>query len=204
MKKLLVLIVVVVLTTRCYSENNMEIADQQQKNMRWNFGLTTKVSQIESKTNVWLGISGAYKISNCLEIGLKGEALHYDYKLNKLDAQKSYHLQSAHIGFFADWHPFGTGDIHFSIPLYFGQGEISYIYDKEYRKELLWKDEIIDKTNYHIWQLGIELEAKISAKFSLAVNISYLSSSPIEMLGTDENILNQFQGGLSLKYNIFE
>ena len=134
----------------------------------------------------------------------RGEALHYDYKLNKIDPDKSYHLQSGHIGILLDWHLFRTKDFQFSIPLFMGQGEISYIYDKEYRKDLLWTEEIIDKTVYHVWQLGIEAEYRCYNNFSVALDANYMGSSPIEMLETNEDILQQFQAGLTIKYNLFE
>ncbi len=173
-------------------------------NQKWNIGLSLKGSSIDSKAAGWLGLNASYKISDNFEIGLKAEGLSYDRKLNELDKDKSYHLQSGHAGILLDWHPFGTGDYHFSLPIYMGTGEVSYVYDRKYRKEMKWADEIIDKDIFAVWQLGAQFEARFYNHWSLSIDFDYRASSPIEMIAADEDILNNFNAGISIKYNFFD
>lgn len=182
----------------------LKAEDNKQFELResnWNIGLSSKYSEVNALGAGWLGLFGSYQIGANFELGLRGEALYFDRKLNDIDPLKSYHLQAGHAGFFIDWHPFGKGDIHFSIPLYMGKGEVFYIYDKEFRKDMKWSDEIIDKTTFSIWQLGIEGEARISNNWTLSLNVNYQFTSPIEMIQTNENLFTALQLGIGIKYN---
>lgn len=205
MKKIMIQTIAFLFALNLFAQTeNQGFENYNMSNQRWNLGLSMKGSSIDSKAAAWLGVNASYKISDKIELGLKAEGLSYDRKLNELDKDKSYHLQAGHAGVFLDWHPFGIGDYHFSLPIYMGTGEISYIYDRKYRKDMKWADEIIDKDLFAVWQLGAEFEARFYNHWSLTINCDYRASSPIKMLGAEEDILNNFNAGISFKYNFFD
>lgn len=201
MRKLFVIIVMILSSKLLPAETTIENCSYNLADKKWSVGLGSRFTEVNSLSAAFVGVSGSYNLSENFEIGVKAEGLYYDRKLNKLSNDKTYHLQSGHAGFFVEWHPFGKGDIHFSIPLFMGTGEVSYLYDKEYRKDLIWYEEIIDKTIYSIFQIGVQGEARVYKNWSVALDFGIRNTSPIEMLGTDKDLFNNYEGGLTIKYN---
>jgi hypothetical protein len=50
---------------------------------------------------------------------------------------------------------------------------------------------------------GIEVQTRIGNRWWIGVNATYRFTSPVEMIHTNEDILQTYTAGISLKYGIF-
>jgi hypothetical protein len=90
-----------------------------------------------------------------------------------------------------------------SLSFLSGQGQASYRYDREYRKEKVWSEEMIDITTFGVQELGLDLHHRIGGNFWLGLTGSYRHTSPLQLIDTSDKLIEGFNGGISIKYGIF-
>lgn len=94
-------------------------------------------------------------------------------------------------------------DFAISAMLMSGQGEAYYQYDKKYRKEKVWSEEIIDKTTFGVQKLSLQVSYQLIENLWLGINGTVRNTSPVELLGTPEALLKKPEYGLTVQYEIF-
>ncbi|MEE4197803.1 MAG: hypothetical protein V2I54_09170 [Bacteroidales bacterium] len=166
-------------------------------------GIFYSYSEIMDKSAGYLGAEVGVVFNQKWGVGLSGAAINFDYNLDELVNDGTYRLEGGHTGMFVKYIiPFsGWGKINLSV--YSGYGSMNYRYNKEYRDERPWYQEIIDTETYAVLEPGIELDVRIARKWWVGAKATYVTTSPVELMGVDENFLENFAFGLSLKYGIF-
>ncbi|MBD3374673.1 hypothetical protein GF406_06525 [candidate division KSB1 bacterium] len=166
-------------------------------------GTAGRVSSVFSDNAGYADLKGALVFDGKWAIGFTGSGLYYDKSLNRLVSDGTYHLQVAFGGLFVE-RIFSVNDnFKVSASLMTGQGEALYQYDRDYRKEKVWSEEIIDKTTFGVQELGIEIQHRIKGNFWLGLTGGYRNTSPLELIDTPDDLLEKWNAGVSFKYGIF-
>ena len=166
-------------------------------------GMNTKYSQLKKESVGYLDLKAGVTINSKWTIGFAGTGLYYDKKLSKLVSDGTYHLYAGYAGLFVErMITLGEG-FNLNLSLLSGQGEAYYQYDKDYRENRPWYQEVIDKETFHVFEPGIEIQKQIFDNWYIGLAGSYRFTSPLKLVGTDDDALSTFSGGLSIKYGIF-
>jgi hypothetical protein len=166
-------------------------------------GTALQASSLNSQTVGYLEINGGIYINESWTIGAAAAGLYYDKKLSALVTDGTYHIYAAYAGILLERNLYRSQDWNASIALLAGAGTIYYQYDRDFRKDKLWKDEIIDQTTFSVLRPSLSVTYRVGGKLWLGVTGSYLYTSPVEMIGISDDAFRSFQGGLSLRYGIF-
>lgn len=160
-------------------------------------------TEILDRSAQFLGARIGVVYNKRLTFGFMGSAINYDYTLDELVNDGNYHMEGGHTGIFVGYMlPVSNwGRLHFSIST--GQGIVMYRYDKAYAEERPWYQEIIDQENYATFEPGVEFSVKFAKRWWVGAQASYLTTSPIELLGADENFLEHYTLGVHIRYGIF-
>jgi hypothetical protein len=168
---------------------------------KWSVGFDMNFGEMEAKPSANLSLSGSMAITESILIGVKGTAVWYDHRLNKLDAERTYHVESGYAGATIEklWSLFDNFRI--SLSAYVASGFLQYKYDSKYNAELTWTEEIIDKETFHVFEPGISFTYMLSRNVGLSANVNYRMTSEIKLIETEDNFMNQANFGLGIKYN---
>lgn len=129
--------------------------------------------------------------------------IHNDKELTSVVNDGTYSLYVTYGTIFIEKIYSLNNDFKLSIYLSTGYGEAYYRYDKDYRKNKLWSEETIDRTEFYVLEPGIEIQHRIAGNWWIGLNIAYRNTSPIELVNTDENFLKKLSGGINFKWGIF-
>ena len=166
-------------------------------------GMNGKVSSVFSETNALGDIKAAVTFNGKWALGISGTGLHFDDPANQLVSDGSYDLQVNYGGMFIERILSLSDRSKVSLSFLSGQGQASYRYDREYRKEKVWSEEMIDITTFGVQELGVDLHHRIGGNFWLGLTGSYRHTSPLQLIDTSDKLIEGFNGGLSIKYGIF-
>jgi hypothetical protein len=160
-------------------------------------------STVMDESANWLTARVGVVIDEHWGIGLAHSALNYDHELSQLVTDGTYHLQGAYSGMFLEYLvPFNNWG-KLSISWTSGMGLLFYQYDKEYRKALTWTDEYIDAERFAANEFGAEFMIHVAGNWWVGLEGSYRNTSPIKMLGVEEDVLQKFNAGITVRYGIF-
>lgn len=166
-------------------------------------GLYGSYSPVKDQSAGYLGIRVAAVLDGKWGLGLAGYALDFDHPMNELTGDETYRLQAGYSGIFGEYLiPIGQR-LKISFSLLSGMGLVKYQVDKEYELDLPWHERIIDQNTFAVLEPGMEIQARISRKWWMGINATYRTTSPIRMKGTDENLLENYSAGISIKYGLF-
>lgn len=188
------------------------IAQPKEKNHLFTLGETNlggyvalggKYTTVNSDNAGILDIRAALTFDSGWAIGLGASGFSYDKKLNALVTDGTYHLEAGYAGLFVEKIFSITDDLKFSASVLMASGLTKYRYDKDFRKNKTWVEETIDQTTFFVTEPGIEITHRIAGNWWIALSGSYRLSSPVEMIGTDEEIFKNFGVGINLKYGLF-
>lgn len=165
--------------------------------------VNTKYSKLESNDVGFLELRGALTFDNGWAVGIGASGLWYDKALDELVTDGTYRTNSGYIGLFVEKIFTLNDDLKISTSLLMANGFVNYLYDKEYRKDKLWFEEKIDETTYHITEPAVEIQYRIAGNVWIGLNGSYRLSSPVELVGMDEDAFRNFAAGITFKYGLF-
>jgi hypothetical protein len=166
-------------------------------------GLNTKFTSVDSDAAGFLEARAAITFDGKWAVGLDFSGLHYDYKLDEIVNEGTYHLNSGYAGIFVERIFPLSENLKLSASILFAQGFINYLYDKDYRADKNWYERKIDEDFYHLFEPQIEIQYCVGNHWWIGVNGSYRFASPIELKNSDENLLRNFGAGLTIKYGLF-
>jgi len=174
--------------------------EQQNEYSKWSIGFDMNFGEMKAKPSANLSLSGSMAITETVLIGLKGTAVWYDHRLNELDAERTYHVESGYAGvtlekFWAFFDNFRIG-----ISAYVASGFLQYKYDSKYNAELTWTEEIIDKETFQVFEPGLSFTYMLSKNVGMSANVNYRMTSEIKLIETDDTFMNQANFGLGIKY----
>ena len=165
-------------------------------------GLNGRASSVFSETGGFVDGKIGVVLNNKWTIGLTGSALTHDQQYDKLVDDGTYHLFVNYGGLFVERIFSINQDFKWSLGLMTGQGIAYYEYDKEFQKDKVWTEKIIDKTTFGVQELSLEIQHRVVGNFWLGVNGSIRNTSPIRLIGTSSEFLKKPSFGFSLKYGI--
>ncbi len=151
----------------------------------------------------FMDIKGAVVFNGGWAVGLMGSGLYYDKRLSMLVNDGTYHLYVSYGALYAEKLFTLNDNLKISFSIATGQGEAYYQYDKDYQKEKVWSEEIIDKTTFYIFEPSLEIQHRVTGNWWIGLTGSYRNTSPLRIAGATENMLRKFSGGLTLKWGIF-
>ncbi|MDO9510598.1 MAG: hypothetical protein Q7J34_02460 [Bacteroidales bacterium] len=166
-------------------------------------GINSSYTRMMDKDAGWLGYRAGLVLDKRWVVGVGGDALWYDYALTELAENGTYHLQAGYQGIFVEYlQPIGSR-VKIGFSILSGQGLVKYEYDKDFRKDKPWFEEIIDQSTFQVFEPGIEIQARIGGNWWLGLHGTYRNTSPVELLETSECVFRTLNGGITLKYGIF-
>lgn len=166
-------------------------------------GTNLKYSALKDDPAGYLDIKAGITVNSKWAAGLSVTGLYYDKRLREIVQDGTYHLYAGYAGLFVERMFSLTGDLRFSVSVFSGQGEVYYMYDREYREDRPWYQETIDKETIYVFEPALEIQHRIGGNFFLGLTGSYRMTSPLNLVNTPGNILRTFSGGISVKYGVF-
>lgn len=156
-----------------------------------------------NKISSTIGAGLGYKFNDYISAGISANGIWYDYRLNELDPNMSYHVESGYATVFIQGIYPVSETIEISAALFSGQGTIQLKYDRKYQDQLKWDEEIIDKTTYSIAELRFGAGYKLNQNLKIGLTASYRATSEIFIETVDKDFLNTLKYGFSIQYSIF-
>ncbi len=185
-------------------ERKNYIAALDETNIGLYVGVSGRYSTIlNSDAAGFADFKGAIVFNGKWAVGLTGSGLYYDKNLSQLVNDGTYHLFVSYGALFVERIFSLNEDFKFSLSVATGWGEAYYQYDKDFQKEKVWTEEVIDKTKFAIFEPGIEIQHRIASNWWVGLTGSYRNTSPLNLIGTDESLLRKFSGGITFKWGIF-
>ncbi len=166
-------------------------------------GVGARYSKYDKNDAGFLDFKGALIFNNSIGIGLAGSGLYYDKKMDKLVNDGTYRINAGYTGLLVEKYFHLDERVMLNLSVISGYGTAFYRYDKDFRKEKVWSEEVIDADQFAVFEPQIELQLKLNDYSWIGINTGYRLTSPIKMIGTDDFILRSFSCGLSFKYGIF-
>ena len=160
-------------------------------------------TEIDNKLAGSLGAKAGLVFNQRWALGLAGRAIWYDYRQNELVSNGTYHLEAAYSGLMLEYMLPLTKSIHLNFSLLTGAGLAQYKYDHDFREELLWYEEIIDRETFSVFEPGVEIATKLGNRSSVGLQITYRGTSPIKLVDTDEQLLSNATLGITYRYGMF-
>lgn len=180
------------------------IVDLQNNNTKkFTIGFNNNYTEISDKTSSTLGFTAGYKFSKYFEIGINLSGIWYDYRLNELDPNKSYHVESGYSGMYLKGIINISDKIDVNMSVLSGMGLIQLKYDNKYRDELKWDEELIDREHFSIAELTMGVGYKINNLWKIGINSSYRATSDIYIETLNNDFLNNLNFGLAVEYSIY-
>jgi len=166
-------------------------------------GATVHLTEIDSKLAGSLGARAGLVFNQRWTLGLAGRAIWFDYRQSELVSDGTYHLEAAYSGLMIEYmHPLSKS-INLNFSLLTGAGLAQYKYDHDFRQEMLWYQEIIDRETFSVFEPGVEISMKMGDRSQLGLQVTYRSTSPIDLKDTDKQLLSNATTGITYRYSIF-
>ena len=167
-------------------------------------GMSASYSQVMSRPAGYLGARGGIVFNDKFSIGLAGYGLWYDYRLTELAGTTgTYHLEAGYTGLVLEFVQVLNENTRLNFSLLTGQGIAIYRYDRAYTSSLDWHEEIIDEDTFSVMEPGIELMINAGDRWWIGTTLSYCSTSPIQMEGTAQGMIEGLKAGISFTYLLF-
>ena len=178
-------------------------SDDETKTIGLYGSISGSYSTVFSDPVGYLGARGGVVINEKWGIGLAGYALNYDKALSTLVDDGTYRMQAGYTGLYVEYMMNLTQRSKLSLYILSGEGIVFYEYDKEFREDRNWYEEVIDQETFAVFEPGAEFQYRISQKWWIGAQVSYRTTSPIKLEGADENFLEQVNTGIFFKYGLF-
>lgn len=158
---------------------------------------------INDKIASTVGLNFGYKFSDYFTAGVSLNGIWYDHRLNELDNEMSYHVESGYSALFVQGILPLSDRFDLSAMLISGQGFLQLKYDRKYQDELKWDEELIDLTNYSVAELKIGANYKINSNLKIGINTALRTTSEIHIESLETDMLQNIKYGFSIQYSIF-
>ncbi|MCF8304736.1 MAG: hypothetical protein K9I94_15780 [Bacteroidales bacterium] len=166
-------------------------------------GLYGSYSEVQDLSSGYLGYRLGAVINEKWGFGFAGFGLSNDHTMRELVSDGTYHMQAGYAGMFVEYiQPIGR-HVNASFSVISAAGLIKYQYDKAFAKEKVWHEDIIDQDTYGVFEPGIELQTRLSKNWWIGAYATYRTTSPIKMLNTEEDVLENYTAGISIKLGKF-
>lgn len=170
--------------------------------------LLINYSQFDDKDVVLVGARGGWIINHGIAIGLGGygfanQIKYYDMEIGG-QTYDDYFLSGGYGGLLIEPILLPSNPIHVSLPVLIGAGGAAYVNNGWYDyNEDSWEYYTIDSSPFFVIEPGIEVEFNVVKFMRIGLGAYYRYTSGLNLVNTDEHIMDGFSGGLSLKFGKF-
>jgi hypothetical protein len=158
---------------------------------------------LDGEPTGFLGAKGGLTWNSKWGFGLMGQALWYDKALNEVVNDGTYHLQAGMAGLYVSYMIPIQEKWRLNFILTSGSGVALYQYDKDSREGKPWYEEIIDRDTFSFIQPTVEIKRYLGGKWWLGAEVSFRSTSEINLDGVPSDFLSGVNPGISLTYGLF-
>lgn len=160
-------------------------------------------ASVRNEPSGYLGYKLVGVLCERVGIGLAQKALWHDYDLNTLVNDGEYQLQAGFSGLYLEY-LLPVGDrLRFSFSLTSGYGLAQYEYKKDYFAAHRWYERIIDQDVFHFNEPALGCLFRLSRHWWMGADVSFKAVGDLNLMGTDNAVLNGLSAGISIKYGIF-
>jgi len=90
--------------------------------------------------------------------------------------------------------------LEIGLPLETGTGLLQYRYTGDYREEVRWTDEILDRVNHSVYSAGIEPKLLLAGHGAVSLGFGYRGTGPLRTDLAESGELNGFWGRMGYSY----
>lgn len=151
----------------------------------------------------WLGARIGTVYNDWFNFGLAGYGLYNENITFADDQGRQYRLEAATAGIFVEPRWNLTRRLSVGVSLYMGQGLAQYRYDKAYRAEMRWTEEIIDQVTFVVFEPGAGAEFRLAPMWAAGIGVTYRNTSPLNLWNTGDKVFQGLSAQVSLKFGLF-
>jgi hypothetical protein len=175
----------------------------------WMIGVKSGYTQFDSR-DVWTGgISGGMVIGHQFTIGLTGNGWvnrENMYFQDVTDTTGAY-LEGGYGGLLLEYTLFPKSAVHLTFPIMIGGGGATYVSGESYT---IWDEDewdtdydVLDTDVFFTIEPGVMLEVNLLKFMRLDAGVTYRYTSGFDMINTNDNLLNNFNAMVGLKFGKF-
>ncbi|MBE0638560.1 MAG: hypothetical protein IH598_08570 [Bacteroidales bacterium] len=170
--------------------------------------LLINYSQFEDKDVILVGGRGGWIINHGIAIGLGGygfaNQIAYDDLQIGGQTYDDYFLSGGYGGLLIEPILFPHQPVHVALPILIGGGGAAYVNNGWYDYQGDdWDYYTIDSSPFFVVEPGIEIEFNMVKFMRIGLGAYYRYTSGLNLVKTDEHVLDGFSTGLSLKFGKF-
>lgn len=166
-------------------------------------GMTAAGATLDGEGVGELSLTGALRLTPWMDLLLSGTAVHTIERSYEDAEGKTYQSEAAWIGL--GLRPFlSLGErVEIGLPLKSSTGTVQFRYERPYREELPWDEEIIDRQTVAVYSGGLDAVVHLNNRWSLTAEGGGRVSSPVEVVvDFDRHALNSWYAGVGATYRI--
>lgn len=166
-------------------------------------GVATAASTLDGKTVVQVTASGSVRVAEWLDLELSGTAIHTLERSYEDAEGRDFQSESAWSGI--GLRPFiALGNrVEVGLPIRSANGIVQFRYERPYRDDLRWTEEVIDRETVVVNSIGIDLSVEIAQDWSIRAEAGGRVSSPIRtIVSFDKGALNGWYAGIGAVYRL--
>jgi hypothetical protein len=127
-----------------------------------------------------LGLRLGTDLLSWLEGGVHGTAFHTLEREYTDEAGRTYQAESGYTALYLRPHLRLGKRIDLGVTLSSGRGLLQYRYSHEYRDELTWAEELLDRVDFGVQSVGADIKLNLCDVHALSVAGGYRVSSPLQ------------------------
>jgi len=165
-------------------------------------GLTTAASTLDGEPVADVTITGSLRLTRHLDLLVSGTAVHTLERSYDDEGRRPYQSETAWTGL--GLRPFiSVGDrVEIGLPYRSSTGVIQFRYERPYRDEVDWTEEILDRENVVVNSLGVDVRVAVTERWGVVAEAGGRVSSPVRtVLPVDEEALNGWYAGIGAAYH---
>ena len=175
----------------------------------WFIGIDQGYTQFEDR-DVWTGgLNFGMTIDHRLSLGFGGHGWYNrkDMYYPEVTDTAGAYLEGGYGGLLVEYTLFPTSPVHLTFPVLIGGGGASYVSSYEYPEwdEDEWDTEhrIIDEDVFFVIEPGVRVEINVLKFMRLNAGVSYRYVDGLQMVNTSEDLMNNFNATVGLKFGKF-
>ncbi|MCF7915796.1 MAG: Ail/Lom family outer membrane beta-barrel protein [Spirochaetaceae bacterium] len=191
MKKLITFSLMLILVA-----GGMAAADEY----RWNAGLIIGGGNAGGDAMGGIGAEVTREFGDNLELGFTAYAQSEVDGAHKDASGHEYHLESGYSALLIKPKLRVNEWLEIGLPLETGNGLLQYRYTGEYREEVRWTEEILDRVNHSVYSAGIEPKLLLAGHGAVTIGFGYRGTGPLRTDLAESGELDGFWGRMGYSY----
>jgi hypothetical protein len=166
-------------------------------------GLATAASTLDGEPVGQVTVSGSVRVVEWLDLELSGTAIHTLERSYEDAEGRDFQSESAWSGIgIRPFMPLGHR-VEVGLPIRSANGIVQFRYERPYRDDLRWTEEIIDRETVVVNSIGIDVSVAVSPNWIVRAEAGGRVSSPIRtVVSFDKGALNGWYAGVGAVYRL--